>query len=106
LETTDEQFHISIVSKTDGTETMLYTGKWTSSVNYSGVISAAEDAATALLNNATIASLQKQVTELTVKNETLTESLKKKSEESRIIEKATTLNTAASTPVRPSQTSS
>ena len=106
LETTDEQFHISIVSKTDGTETMLYTGKWTSSVNYSGVISAAEDAATALLNNATIASLQKQVTELTVKNETLTESLKKKSEESIAIQKAITINTAASTQVRPSQTSS
>lgn len=106
LETMDEQFHISIVSKTDGTETMLYTGKWTSSANYSSVISAAEDAETALLNNATIASLQKQVTDLTVKNENLVEELKKKAEKALTTEKPKTVNTAASTPVRPSQNSS
>ena len=95
LKTTDDQFHLSIVSKTDGTETMLYTGKWTSSVNYSDTITASEEAATALANENTIAELRKKVTSLTATNEALAETIKKNSATAIKTETSSTINLAA-----------
>jgi hypothetical protein len=77
-ETTDTHFHISLVSKLDGTETLLYTGTWTPSENYADLISAEEDALAALANEATLAELQQQIVELTAQNESLTEELQRK----------------------------
>jgi hypothetical protein len=71
VETTDTHFHISLVSKTDGSETMLYTGTWTPSENYADLISAEEDALAVLATEATLAELQQQVAELTAQNEEL-----------------------------------
>lgn len=75
LETTDDQFFITLVSKTEGTETLLYTGKWTASSNYTDVIAAEEDAATVAQNEDTIISLRDQVATLTAQNEELTKQI-------------------------------
>jgi hypothetical protein len=56
---------------------MLYTGTWTPSENYADLISAEEEALTVLANEATIASLQQQISDLTTTNETLKEELEK-----------------------------
>lgn len=71
LETTDTQFFITVVSKTEGTETLLYTGNWIASANYAEVIAAEEDAATAAQNEDIISSLREQVATLTAQNEEL-----------------------------------
>ena len=71
LASTDALFTITLISKADGTESLLYTGKWTSSANYADVISAGEDAASAASNEELIAALSAQVTALTEANVTL-----------------------------------
>jgi hypothetical protein len=105
LETEDNQFYIAIVSKVDGTESLLYTGKWTASTNYSDLISAAEDAETALLNEATISELQKQISELTAANEALQDQISAGAVAPSIPTTTPNINTAAAAGVNPSQTS-
>jgi hypothetical protein len=77
LASSDALFTITLISKADGTESLLYTGKWTSSANYADVISAGEDAATAVSNEELIAALSAQVTSLTEANVTLRAQLRK-----------------------------
>jgi len=69
--TTDQGFHISIVSKLDGAETVLYTGTWATSDKYSDILAAEEDALAVVANEATIAQLQQQVSQLSAEKETL-----------------------------------
>ena len=103
LKTTDDQFHLSIVSKTSGTETMLYTGKWTSSANYSDIITSSEEAATALANETTISELRKKVTSLTAANEILVETINKKASVAIKTETAGYINIASAVGANESQ---
>jgi hypothetical protein len=75
LETTDQHFHISLVNKLTGSETMLYSGTWTPSENYADLIAGEEDAQATLANEATIADLQKQIADLTAQIEELNDQL-------------------------------
>ena len=59
---------ITLISKTDGTETLFYTGTWVSSANYATLISAKVDAEIAVKNEKTIIGLKEQVTNLTKEN--------------------------------------
>lgn len=107
LETEDTQFYIAIVSKVDGTETLLYTGKWTASNNYSDLITAEEDAANALVSEQLIAELRKRVEELTAANEALQSQPSNSAAASTgQAQTAPTVNTAAASGVPPSQTAS
>ena len=106
LETEDTQFYIAIVSKVDGTETLLYTGKWTASNNYSDVITAEEDAANALVNEQLIAELKKRVDELTAANEALQDQLSEGAASNGPATTPTNVNTAAAAGAAPSQTAS
>ena len=76
LDSTDNTFTITLVSKTDGTESLLYTGQWVSSTEYASVISAGEDAATAISNEVLIAQLNSQVAALTEANTLLRSQLR------------------------------
>lgn len=71
--TTDPNFHIAVVSKADGTETMMYTGTWAPSEKYSDILAAEEDALAIVANEAQVVQLQQQVALLTSQNEDLTE---------------------------------
>lgn len=73
--TTDTGFHISIVSKLTGSETMLYSGTWAPSEKYAEVLAAEEDALAVVANEALVAQLQQSVALLTAQNEDLTEEL-------------------------------
>ena len=66
--TKDNLFMITLISKTDGTETLFYTGTWVSSANYANLISAKVDAEIAVKNEKTIIGLKEQVTNLTKEN--------------------------------------
>jgi hypothetical protein len=57
----------------DGSETLLYTGKWMSSSDYSAILKANEASKNALLNDPyeTIATLNKSIADLTTENEKL-----------------------------------
>lgn len=65
LESTDQLMYISVIAD-DGTETLLYTGKWLPSDSYSAIIKANEAARNALLNDPqeTISKLKKLVDDL------------------------------------------
>ena len=65
LESPDNIFTITLISKADNTESLLYTGQWVSSAEYASVISAGEDAAAAVSNEILITQLRQQVTALT-----------------------------------------
>lgn len=67
----DNLFYLTTVSKTDGTETMLYVGTWTSSANYAVILSSMEDDQKAMENEKIIADLREQVATLTKQNELL-----------------------------------
>lgn len=69
LESTDQLMYISVIAE-DGTETLLYTGKWMSSDNYSAILKANEAAKNALLNDPqeTIAKLKKSLDDLESEN--------------------------------------
>jgi hypothetical protein len=104
LDTTDTQFYIALVSKLDGTETLLYTGSWTPSANYADQISAEEDALSALANETLIAELQQQLSKLTEENANLTESLQAANATSQqTASSANQINTAAAAGVNSSQ---
>ena len=68
LESPDNIFTITLISKADNTESLLYTGQWVSSAEYASVISAGEDAAAAVNNEILITQLRQQVTALTEAN--------------------------------------
>ena len=68
LESPDNIFTITLISKADNTESLLYTGQWVSSAEYASVISAGEDAAAAVSNEILITQLRQQVTALTEAN--------------------------------------
>lgn len=76
LESTDQLMYISVISE-DGTETLLYTGKWMSSDNYSAILRANEAAKNALLNDPqeTIAKLKKSIETLETENDSLKKKL-------------------------------
>jgi hypothetical protein len=104
LDTTDTQFYIALVSKIDGTETLLYTGSWTPSSNYADQISAEDDALSALANESLITELQQQVSKLTEENANLAESLRTAAATSPQTGSSTlTINTAAAASVNSSQ---
>jgi hypothetical protein len=104
LDTTDTQFYIALVSKIDGTETLLYTGSWTPSSNYADQISAEDDALSALANESLITELQQQVSKLTEENANLAESLRTAAATSPQTSSSTlTINTAAAASVNSSQ---
>jgi len=65
----DNQFFITLVSKTDGTETLFYTGTWVSSVNYASLLAQKKDEASALTKDKKIAELRQQVTKITEEKE-------------------------------------
>jgi hypothetical protein len=50
LQTTDKLMFITLIAE-DGTETVMYTGKWESSSNYAQILSAADAAKNAMLND-------------------------------------------------------
>lgn len=104
LDTTDLQFYISLVSKVDGTETLLYTGSWTPSSNYADQISAEEDAQSALANETLIAELQQQLSKLTEENANLQQSLQEANASNQQTATSTNqINTAAAVGVNSSQ---
>lgn len=72
LESTDQLMFISVTAD-DGTETMLYTGKWMSSDDYASILKANEASKNALLNDPqeTIAKLKKSVEQLEADNQSL-----------------------------------
>lgn len=72
LQSTDNLVYISLIAE-DGTETLLYTGKWISSTEYSSVLMAAETAKSALLNDpeSVIAGLRTSIQSLQAENESL-----------------------------------
>lgn len=86
----DNLFMITLVSKTDGTETLFYTGTWISSANYANLINSRLDAEIAVKKEKTITGLKEKVTNLTKENEGL---ITKKLEEITAKE-----NTQAQTP--------
>jgi hypothetical protein len=100
----DNRFFISLVSKSDSTETLLYTGTWISSADYGIALTAAEDALTSLENENTIAELKTKITELTKTNQELqdkVQSLTRTQTASNTPETPINVNTAASiTPVK------
>lgn len=67
LQSTDDIFLISVVSE-DGTESMLYTGKWKSSMDYQAIIANENSEVSQLVesekNAQVIASLTKKISEL------------------------------------------
>jgi hypothetical protein len=84
LESTDNTFTITLVSKADGTESLLYTGQWISSTEYASAISAGEDAATAINNEVLISQLNTQIAALTEANSQLRAQLNSNYQTSRI----------------------
>jgi hypothetical protein len=72
LDLTDQMMYISLIAE-DGTETLLYTGKWLPSNEYASILNAADAAKTALVNDpyATIAGLQKSIQTLQAENDKL-----------------------------------
>jgi hypothetical protein len=67
----DNQFFITLISKTDGTETLFYTGTWVSSVNYASLLAQKKDETTALSKDKKIAELREQVTKVTEEKESI-----------------------------------
>lgn len=67
----DNQFFITLVSKSDGTETLFYTGTWVSSVNYASLLAQRKDAESALTKDKKISELREQVTKVTEEKENL-----------------------------------
>lgn len=72
LETTDSLMYISLVGE-DGTETLMYTGKWMPSSEYATILKAAELAKNNLLNDpqVIIANLRESVQKLESENTSL-----------------------------------
>jgi len=72
LESTDSLMFISLIG-VDGSETLLYTGKWMASSDYGAILRANDAAKNALLNDPyeTIATLNKSIADLTTENENL-----------------------------------
>jgi hypothetical protein len=71
LDMTDTQFFLTLVSKIDSTETLFYTGKWVSSVNYDSLLISRQDNATNAAKDKQLAELRATVTKLTSANEEL-----------------------------------
>jgi hypothetical protein len=69
--TNDNLFMLTLVSKTDGTETLFYTGTWISSANYNSVLTSKQDAEISAKKDKTISGLKEKVTNLTKENEGL-----------------------------------
>lgn len=69
LDSTDQLMFISLIAE-NGTETLMYTGKWMDSVNYSTILKASRDATDAVLNDpsTTIAALKQSITDLQTEN--------------------------------------
>lgn len=72
LESTDTTLFISLVGE-DGTETLLYTGRWLPSSQYSTILKANEAAQNALLNDpqTLISELREKISKLETDNSTL-----------------------------------
>lgn len=72
LESSDSLFYIGLVAE-DGTETLMYTGKWMPSSEYAAILSSASTAKNDLINDpaAAITSLQETITALQSENESL-----------------------------------
>ena len=87
LSMTDNQFFITLVSKTDGTETLFYTGTWVSSVNYASLLASQKDSESSLQNEKKLSSLREQVTKL--------------EEEKQILQKSSEIEGPAKTTVQP-----
>jgi hypothetical protein len=71
LDLSDQTMYISLIA--EGTETLLYTGKWLSSSDYASILKATEAAKNALVNDPaiTIAGLNKTIQTLVSENDTL-----------------------------------
>jgi len=63
LKMTDPQFFISLVSNTDNSETLFYTGTWISSLNYSKITKEANKAKIDATKDKTIAELSNKLKE-------------------------------------------
>lgn len=76
LSSTDTTMFISLIGE-DGTETLLYTGTWLPSSQYSTVLKATEAAQNALLNDpqTIISELREKITQLESSNATLSRQL-------------------------------
>ncbi len=72
LDLTDQTMYISLIAE-DGTETLLYTGKWLPSSDYATILRATEAAKNALLNDPaiTIAGLNTTIQTLISENDAL-----------------------------------
>jgi len=72
LDLSDQMMYISLIAE-DGTETLLYTGKWLSSSDYANILKATAAAKNALVNDPaiTIAGLNKTIQTLISENDTL-----------------------------------
>jgi septal ring factor EnvC (AmiA/AmiB activator) len=83
----------------DGSETLLYTGKWMASSDYSAILRANDAAKNALLNDPyeTIATLNKSIADLTTENESLKSKIisSKKIRYSRVDETPKSINPMA-----------
>ncbi|CAB4219167.1 hypothetical protein UFOVP1604_250 [uncultured Caudovirales phage] len=72
LDLSDQMMYISLIAE-DGTETLLYTGKWLPSSDYANILKATEAAKNALLNDPaiTIAGLNTTIQTLISENDNL-----------------------------------
>lgn len=67
----DSQFFITLVSGADNTETLFYTGTWTSSLNYGSLIEAKTKATTDAKKDKTISELSSKLSTVTKEKEEL-----------------------------------
>lgn len=72
LESGDDSMYICLIAE-DGSETLMYSGKWLPSTEYAKVLKAADDAKNAIINDpqATIASLNERISALEKTNSEL-----------------------------------
>jgi len=101
----DNQFFITLVSKTDGTETLFYTGTWVSSVNYASLLAQKKDEASALTKDKKIAELRQQVTKITEEKEKIQQKVEIEGPAKKTIQPQIpkNVNVAAAKPIPESQ---
>lgn len=93
LQMTDTQFFITLVSQSDGTETLFYTGNWTSSLNYANIVDKQQEDIAIVRKDKIISDLQQTVTKITKEKEVLTDKVK--------LESTDPISTSRSKPTTP-----
>lgn len=111
IDSKDDLFIITVISE-DGTESMLYTGKWRSSTDYQSIIQNESAEAAAMLDASKNAELIKSLTDKVSALEADVDKWKKAAAAksikigTAIVEPASTINAISSIPVKSAATSS